>query len=56
MIQSIFIIVLFLAALAYLSWSVRKQFSSKTNSCAKGCGCSSVDLKKVEQEIANGKK
>jgi hypothetical protein len=55
MIQTILIGIIFTGALAYLIWTIRKQFVSK-NSCAKGCGCSAVDLEKIEKEIQSSKK
>jgi hypothetical protein len=51
MIQTILIIIIFTAALGYLVVMVRKQFDSKQNGCAKGCGCSAVDLEKIEKQI-----
>jgi len=51
MIQEVIIFVLVLAAAAYLVGLVRKSFSLKNGACAKGCGCSSIDLKKVEKEL-----
>lgn len=54
--QSIIVVLLFLGATGYLVWTVRKQFSKKATSCEKGCGCSAVDITKIEQEIMQKKK
>lgn len=54
MIQNILIGIIFTGALAYLGWTIRKSFVAK-NSCAKGCGCSKIDLEKIEKEIKNSK-
>ncbi len=51
MIQTILIILIFIAALCYLIVVLRKQFDSKQSGCAKGCGCSAVDLEKIEKQI-----
>ncbi len=50
MIESIIIGIVFLAAVGYLLNVVRKQFSTKDAGCAKGCGCSMPDTKKVEMK------
>jgi hypothetical protein len=52
MVQNILIFLIFTGALGYLIFLVRKQFVSR-NGCAKGCGCSAVDLEKIEKEIRN---
>jgi hypothetical protein len=54
MIQSILIGIIFTGALAYLAVTIRKQFVAK-NSCAKGCGCSALDLEKIENQIKQQK-
>jgi len=51
MIQQIIILVLVLAATAYLIGLVRKSFSLKNGACAKGCGCGAIDTKKIEKEL-----
>ena len=56
MIQTILILLIFAAALGYLIYMVRKQFDSKQNGCAKGCGCSAVDLEKIEKQIKANQK
>ncbi len=56
MIQTILIAMIFASALGYLIYMVRKQFISKGNGCAKGCGCSSIDLEKIEKQIKAGQK
>ncbi|HVD98226.1 MAG TPA: hypothetical protein VNB90_08460 [Cytophagaceae bacterium] len=48
--QTILVILIFAGALIYLGWIVKNQFTAK-NSCAKGCGCSAVDLEKIEKQI-----
>lgn len=51
MIQQIIILLLFLGAIGYLVNLIRKNFSLKNGSCPKGCGCSQIDMKKIEQEL-----
>ncbi len=53
MVETIIIVMLFVAAVGYLLNVVRKSFSTKSSGCAKGCGsaCSSIDFKKIEAEI-----
>ncbi len=51
MVQEIIILVLFITALVYLISIARKTFSLKSGSCPKGCGCSQIDLKKLEKEL-----
>lgn len=57
MVETVIILLLFLAALVYLLNTVRKSFSAKSSGCAKGCGgaCGSIDFKKIEAEIARKK-
>jgi hypothetical protein len=51
MIQDIFILVLFTAAVTYLGRLVYKSFQQKSG-CATGCGkCSAVDFSKLEKEL-----
>jgi hypothetical protein len=52
MVQNVLIFLIFAGALGYLIFMVRKQFVAK-NGCPKGCGCSAVDLEKIEREIRN---
>ena len=54
MIQSVLIALIFLGALGYLIFMIRNQFISKQNGCPKGCGCSAVDLEKLEREMRKG--
>ncbi len=53
--QNIIIGLAFTAATVYLIRMVRKQFTAKST-CAKGCGCSKIDLDKIEKEINSIKK
>ena len=57
MVETIIILMLFLAAVGYLLNVVRKSFSTKSGGCAKGCGsaCGSIDIKKIEAEIKRKK-
>ena len=49
--QEIIVALIFLAALAYLGRMVYRNFTSDTG-CPKGCGsCSTIDFKKIEQQI-----
>jgi bacterioferritin-associated ferredoxin len=51
MAQTILVIALFIAAIAYLSRLIYKQLQSKS-ACATGCGkCSAIDFKKIEADI-----
>ena len=50
MIQQIIIGFIFFAALFYLGRMVYKNFSAKEG-CAGNCGCSNIDLDKIEKEI-----
>jgi len=56
MIQNLVVILLFTTAIVYIIWIVRNQFNLKNNSCAKGCGCSAIDIAKVEKELQQKKK
>jgi hypothetical protein len=51
MIQTILIILIFIAAVGYLVYMVRRHFSLKEGNCPKGCGCSSLDIEKIEKEF-----
>ena len=53
MVETIIIIMVFLAAVGYLLNVVRNSFNTKNGGCAKGCGgaCGSIDFKKIEAEI-----
>lgn len=51
MIQQIVILLVFLAAVAYMLRMLYQVFSAKSG-CAKSCGaCSTIDLKKIQQEL-----
>lgn len=49
--QTFLIAVLFLLSLAYLIRLAYRNFSQK-GQCNNGCSCSSVDLKKIEEELS----
>jgi hypothetical protein len=50
--ESLLILICFVAALVYVANLIRRQFSTASGGCAKGCGaCSSLDLKKIEADI-----
>ena len=51
MIQQIIVLILVVAAAAYLFNLFRKTFNSKDGACPKGCGCSNIDIKKIEKEL-----
>ncbi len=51
MAQEIIILLLVVAATGYLINIVRKSFSLKNGACPKGCGCSQIDIKKMEKEL-----
>jgi hypothetical protein len=56
MIQHIIILVLFIAAAAYIVQMLIRTFSSKAEGCAKSCGaCGGIDFKKIEQEMERRK-
>jgi hypothetical protein len=49
--QEIVVLLIFLAAIAYLGNAVYQQFWAKSG-CATGCGkCSAIDFKKIEAEL-----
>jgi bacterioferritin-associated ferredoxin len=51
MAQTLLVIALFIAALAYLGRLMYKQLQAKS-ACATGCGkCSAIDFKKIEADI-----
>lgn len=51
MFQLIIIGLLFAAAAFYIFNLLRKNFSLKQSGCPKGCGCSKIDLDKIEAAI-----
>jgi hypothetical protein len=56
MIQHIIILILFIAAAAYIVKMLIRTFSSKAEGCAKSCGaCGGIDFKKIEQEMERRK-
>jgi hypothetical protein len=57
MVETIIIVMLFVAAVGYLLNVVRKSFSTKSSGCAKGCGsaCGSIDFKRSRPK-SNGKR
>ena len=56
MVQHIIILILFIAAVAYMLRILYQTFSSKAEGCAKSCGaCGGIDFKKIEQEMAKRK-
>jgi len=54
MVQNILIFLIFLAAVAYMAWTLYRSFMPNKNAgCAKGCGsCSAIDFSKIEKELA----
>jgi bacterioferritin-associated ferredoxin len=53
--QEILLVVVFVAALAYLGFIVYKSFQSKSG-CASGCGkCGAVDFAKIEKQLKEKK-
>ena len=50
MIQQLIIILVFVAAVAYLGRLVFRSFQAKT-ACATGCGKCGVDFKKLERDL-----
>lgn len=52
MIQGVIIAIVFVLAIGYLGYSIWKQFSTKKG-CPGGCGCSGIDIEKIEKELAN---
>ncbi|MFN6947124.1 MAG: hypothetical protein ACK4ND_19455 [Cytophagaceae bacterium] len=50
--EHLIIIVLFVFALVYLGKRIKDGFFYKEKgSCPKGCGCSNIDMAKIEKEI-----
>jgi hypothetical protein len=49
--QEIIVILIFIAAAAYLGRLVYRNFTADSG-CPKGCGsCSTIDFKKIEQQM-----
>ena len=56
MVQQIIVILIFLAAVAYLVTLIVRQFRAKSG-CATGCGkCGALDLKEIESRINAARK
>jgi hypothetical protein len=52
MFQNILIVLLFIAAIAYVGWMVFKSFRGSAAGCASGCGkCGAVDFNKLEKQL-----
>ena len=55
MLQEILVILIFITALAYLGRLLYRNFTTDSG-CPKGCGsCSTIDFKKIEQQIEEKK-
>lgn len=51
MIQQVIVLLIFLAAVAYVLRMLYQTFTAKSG-CAKSCGgCSALDMKKIQQEL-----
>jgi hypothetical protein len=51
MIQTIIVVLLFVAAIAYIGKMIYNHFTMKEN-CATGCGkCNAVDFSKIEKQL-----
>ena len=53
MVESVIVSVLFIAALLYLGFLVRKNFQVRDNGCAKGCGSCSQPKVTGNKEVAD---
>ena len=52
MVQQLIIFLVFILAAWYVARLVYKSFSSKSGSCAKGCGaCSTIDFNKISKQL-----
>ena len=49
MVQNVIILILFLAALAYVGHLIYKSFQAK--SCGSGCGSCGIDFSKIEKGL-----
>ena len=55
-VQEIIVVLVFVAAVAYLGRLAYRSFTADSG-CPKGCGsCSTVDFKKIEQEMREREK
>jgi cytochrome c-type biogenesis protein CcmH/NrfG len=45
--QTLLILLLFVAALTYLGWRSYQSFSMKKAGCGKGCGCAETPVKRA---------
>ncbi|WP_347157620.1 FeoB-associated Cys-rich membrane protein [Pontibacter chitinilyticus] len=51
MVQHILILVIFIAALAYIGRMLYRSFTVKSG-CAKGCGsCATIDFNKIQKDL-----
>lgn len=50
MVQDIIILVLFVAALAYVVYLIYKHFQPGAG-CASGCGSCGIDFRKIEKDL-----
>lgn len=51
MVQQIIILLVFIAALAYIGRMLYRNFAAKSG-CASGCGsCSTIDFNKIQKEL-----
>lgn len=48
-IQYVFIAVVFVIAVLYMTGMFRKSFGSKAKSCSKGCGCKDISEEKLNK-------
>lgn len=56
MIQQLFVLLLFIGALAYLGRLLYQSFKAKSSGCASGCGkCGAIDVAKIEADIRKNK-
>jgi hypothetical protein len=52
MVQELIILLIFVAATAYIGRLLFRAFTAKGDSCASGCGgCSSIDFKKIARDL-----
>lgn len=53
--QGLIIGTLFSGALFYLGRLFYKSFTDKKSACGGACGCSKIDLEKIERRVLEGK-
>ena len=52
MVQELIILLIFVAATAYIGRMLYRVFTAKGEGCASGCsGCSSIDFKKIQRDL-----